>query len=80
MFSSAFWGQSFVSELKRISAHSEKKVQLRKSSLLVPGQIAPLANGEQADDNEAGDNQASDNQANGNEASDNQASNDQAVE
>lgn len=63
MFSSAFWGQSFVSELKRISAHSEKKVQLRKSSLLVPGQIAPLANGEQAGDNQADENQASDNQA-----------------
>ncbi|EEP80599.1 alpha,alpha-trehalose-phosphate synthase 1 [Uncinocarpus reesii 1704] len=32
-FTSAFWGQSFVSELTRISAHGEKKLLLRRSSL-----------------------------------------------
>jgi hypothetical protein len=33
--------------LKRISAHSEKKVHLRKASILVPGQATPVVNGEQ---------------------------------
>lgn len=28
---SAFWGQSFVSELTRISEHSEKKLRLKES-------------------------------------------------
>ncbi|KAI1913977.1 Trehalose-6-P synthase/phosphatase complex synthase subunit [Ophidiomyces ophidiicola] len=32
-FTSAFWGQSFVSELTRISVHGEKKLLLRRSSL-----------------------------------------------
>ena len=30
---SAFWGQSFVAELTRISAHGEKKLRLRRASL-----------------------------------------------
>jgi len=30
---SAFWGQSFVAELTRISAHGEKKLKLRRASL-----------------------------------------------
>lgn len=32
-FISAFWGQSFVAELTRISAHGEKKLKLRRASL-----------------------------------------------
>lgn len=32
--SSAFWGQSFVAELTRISAHGEKKLKLRRASLM----------------------------------------------
>ena len=32
--SSAFWGQSFVAELTRISAHGEKKLKLRRASLI----------------------------------------------
>lgn len=44
-YTSAFWGQSFVSELKRISAHSKQKVSLRKASVLIPGTSAPMANG-----------------------------------
>jgi trehalose 6-phosphate synthase len=31
---SAFWGQSFVAELTRISAHGEKKVRMRKESMV----------------------------------------------
>lgn len=31
---SAFWGQSFVAELKRISAHGERKLKMRKESVL----------------------------------------------
>ncbi|QSS51129.1 alpha,alpha-trehalose-phosphate synthase [Histoplasma capsulatum var. duboisii H88] len=31
-YTSAFWGQSFVSELTRISEHGEKKLRLRRSS------------------------------------------------
>lgn len=46
-YTSAFWGQSFVSELKRISAQSKQKVSVRKASILVPGQSAPLANGDE---------------------------------
>lgn len=45
-YTSAFWGQSFVSELKRISAHSKQKVSLRKASVLIPGTSAPMANGD----------------------------------
>ena len=30
---SAFWGQSFVAELTRISAHGERKLKLRRASL-----------------------------------------------
>ena len=30
---SAFWGQSFVAELTRISAHGEKKLKLRRASM-----------------------------------------------
>jgi hypothetical protein len=33
---SAFWGQSFVAELTRISAHGEKKLKLRRASLAKP--------------------------------------------
>lgn len=32
-WNSAFWGQSFVAELTRISAHGEKKLKLRRASL-----------------------------------------------
>ncbi|RMZ75689.1 hypothetical protein DV738_g5329, partial [Chaetothyriales sp. CBS 135597] len=32
-FTSAFWGQSFVSELARISEHGERKLRLRRASL-----------------------------------------------
>jgi trehalose 6-phosphate synthase len=32
-YTSAFWGQSFVAELTRISAHGEKKLKLRRASL-----------------------------------------------
>ncbi|KAI7976994.1 hypothetical protein EIK77_002504 [Talaromyces pinophilus] len=45
-YTSAFWGQSFVSELKRISAQSKQKVSVRKASLLVPGVSTPVVNGE----------------------------------
>jgi hypothetical protein len=30
---SAFWGTSFVDEMKRISAHGEKKLKLRRASI-----------------------------------------------
>ncbi|KAK2784620.1 Trehalose-6-P synthase/phosphatase complex synthase subunit [Emmonsiellopsis sp. PD_33] len=33
-YTSAFWGQSFVSELTRISAHGEKKLRLRRNSTI----------------------------------------------
>lgn len=33
---SAFWGQSFVAELIRISAHGEKKLKLRRASMARP--------------------------------------------
>ncbi|EEH22295.1 alpha,alpha-trehalose-phosphate synthase [UDP-forming] [Paracoccidioides brasiliensis Pb03] len=33
-YTSAFWGQSFVSELTRISAHGEKKLRLRNTSAI----------------------------------------------
>jgi len=33
-YTSAFWGQSFVAELTRISAHGEKKLKLRRASLI----------------------------------------------
>ena len=33
-FTSAFWGQSFVAELTRISEHGEKKLRLRRASLV----------------------------------------------
>ena len=33
LFLSAFWGQSFVAELTRISAHGEKKLKLRRASM-----------------------------------------------
>ncbi|KPI43050.1 Alpha,alpha-trehalose-phosphate synthase [UDP-forming] 1 [Cyphellophora attinorum] len=32
-YTSAFWGMSFVDELKRISAHGERKLKLRRASL-----------------------------------------------
>ncbi|EEH09142.1 alpha,alpha-trehalose-phosphate synthase [Histoplasma capsulatum G186AR] len=38
-YTSAFWGQSFVSELTRISEHGEKKLRLRRSSK-VPEEMA----------------------------------------
>lgn len=31
---SAFWGQSFVAELKRISAHGDRKLKMRRESVL----------------------------------------------
>jgi hypothetical protein len=31
---SAFWGQSFVAELTRISAQGERKLKLRRASLI----------------------------------------------
>jgi hypothetical protein len=34
MIPSAFWGQSFVSELTRISAQAEKKTKVRRESML----------------------------------------------
>lgn len=34
MLNSAFWGQSFVAELTRISAHGERKLKLRRASLI----------------------------------------------
>ena len=33
-FCSAFWGQSFVGELTRISAQAEKKTKVRRESLV----------------------------------------------
>jgi hypothetical protein len=33
---SAFWGQSFVAELTRISAQGEKKLKARRASLVRP--------------------------------------------
>lgn len=33
---SAFWGQSFVAELTRISAQGEKKLKARRASLIRP--------------------------------------------
>jgi hypothetical protein len=33
LINSAFWGQSFVAELTRISAHGERKLKLRRESL-----------------------------------------------
>jgi hypothetical protein len=30
---SAFWGTSFVDEMRRISAHGEKKLKLRRASI-----------------------------------------------
>lgn len=47
---SAFWGQSFVSELKRVS-QSERKVHVRKPSLLQDGLSgASLPDGPEADE------------------------------
>ena len=46
---SAFWGQSFVAELTRISAHGEKKLKLRRASLIKAqsqSQLEPTAVGE----------------------------------
>ena len=34
MENSAFWGQSFVAELTRISAQGERKLKLRRASLV----------------------------------------------
>lgn len=34
MMYSAFWGQSFVAELTRISAQGERKLKLRRASLI----------------------------------------------
>jgi phosphatidylethanolamine-binding protein (PEBP) family uncharacterized protein len=47
--SSAFWGQSFVAELTRISAHGEKKLKLRRASLIKAQsqiQTAPAGGGD----------------------------------
>ncbi|PGH00320.1 alpha,alpha-trehalose-phosphate synthase [UDP-forming] [Helicocarpus griseus UAMH5409] len=49
-YTSAFWGQSFVSELTRISAHGEKKLRLRNSSTVqeeIPKEmvVTPAADG-----------------------------------
>ncbi|KAL1956195.1 hypothetical protein VTO42DRAFT_7542 [Malbranchea cinnamomea] len=33
-YTSAFWGQSFVAELTRISAHGEKKIRMRQGSIV----------------------------------------------
>ena len=47
---SAFWGQSFVAELTRISAHGEKKLKLRRASLArtpsAPALAKPETNGD----------------------------------
>ncbi|EXJ73415.1 alpha,alpha-trehalose-phosphate synthase [UDP-forming] 1 [Cladophialophora psammophila CBS 110553] len=41
-YTSAFWGQSFVAELTRISAQGEKKLKLRRASLIKsPSQQPP---------------------------------------
>ena len=40
MCSSAWWGQSFVSELTRISEQAEKKLRVRRGSLLESGDIS----------------------------------------
>jgi len=34
MLPSAFWGQSFVAELTRISVHGEQKLKLRRDSMI----------------------------------------------
>ena len=45
-YDSAFWGQSFVAELTRISAHGEKKLKLRRASMARPPSAVPrLENG-----------------------------------
>jgi len=41
IWNSSFWGQSFVAELTRISAQGEKKLKLRRASLVKP--LAPLS-------------------------------------
>lgn len=40
MCSSAWWGQSFVTELTRISEQAEKKLRVRRGSLLESGDIS----------------------------------------
>ncbi|KAK5115709.1 hypothetical protein LTR62_000798 [Meristemomyces frigidus] len=39
-YTSAWWGQSFVSELTKISEQAEKKLKVRKQSILDPAQSA----------------------------------------
>jgi trehalose 6-phosphate synthase len=51
-FTSAFWGQSFVAELTRISAHGEKKLRLRRASLAKMASGSP--NGDGVDTTEVG--------------------------
>jgi len=40
-YTSAFWGQSFVAELTRISAQGERKLKLRRASLIKPQPTIP---------------------------------------
>lgn len=40
---SAFWGQSFVAELTRISAQGERKLKLRRASLIKQQPTIPEA-------------------------------------
>jgi trehalose 6-phosphate synthase len=40
---SAFWGQSFVAELTRISAQGEKKLKARRASLVRPSTQGSMA-------------------------------------
>jgi hypothetical protein len=42
---SAFWGQSFVAELNRISEHGERKLKLRRESIAASSPPPPPVHG-----------------------------------
>ena len=43
---SAFWGQTFVAELNRISEHGERKLKMRRESMAVSPSVDGPARGE----------------------------------
>jgi hypothetical protein len=46
---SAFWGQSFVAELNRLSEHGERKLKMRRESLVASPTPPPGATGGESD-------------------------------
>lgn len=67
---SAFWGQSFVAELNRLSEHGERKLKMRRESLVASPTPPPGATG--AESESAAEGAAASPQMNGvDEAADN---------